>query len=144
MHLLHFAIYLTMIGTGVCDSSKPAMHSDHPVIIDSGIHPCIYNINYAFLAFQCHCRSVTHTFRNLTPCSSLLLVLSGDVSLNQGTVCRSLTGCLLNIRSIRNKSASFLEFVKANNSDLIAVTKTWLKPEDTESFISSITPPDYN
>ena len=25
-----------------------------------------------------------------------------------------------------------------NNADLIAVTETWLRPEDTESFISSI------
>ena len=30
-----------------------------------------------------------------------------------------------------------------NNADLIAVTGTWLRPEDTESFISSITPPGY-
>ena len=50
---------------------------------------------------------------------------------------------LLNVRSIRNKSASFLEFVKDNNADLIAVTETWLRPEDTESLISSITPPGY-
>ena len=45
--------------------------------------------------------------------------------------------------SIRNISASFLEFVKDNNADLIAVTETWLRPEDTEGFISSITPPGY-
>ena len=30
-----------------------------------------------------------------------------------------------------------------NNADLIAVTGTWLRPKDTESFISSITPPGY-
>ena len=64
----------------------------------------------------------------------MLLALSGDISLNQ---------CLLNIRSIKNKSASFLEFVKDSNTDLIAVTETWLRPEDTEGFISSITPPGY-
>ena len=40
-------------------------------------------------------------------------------------------------------SASFLEFDKDNNADLIAVTKTWLSSEDTGSFISSITPPGY-
>ena len=33
--------------------------------------------------------------------------------------------------------------VKHNNADLIAVTETWLRPEDTESFIPSITPPGY-
>ena len=73
----------------------------------------------------------------------MLLALSGDISLNPGPGSRSLNGCLLNVRSIRNKSASFLEFVKDNNADLIAVTETWLRPEDTECFISSITPPGY-
>ena len=37
----------------------------------------------------------------------------------------------------------FSTFIKDNNADLIAVTETWLRPEDTESFISSITPPGY-
>ena len=69
--------------------------------------------------------------------------LTGDISLNLGPASRSLNGCFLNIRPIRNKSASFLEFVKDNNADLIAVTETWLRPEDTEGFISSITPPGY-
>ena len=73
----------------------------------------------------------------------MLLALSGDISLNPGPGSRSLNGCLFNVRSIKNKSASFLEFVKDNNADLIAVTETWLRPEDTESFISSITPPGY-
>ena len=84
---------------------------------------------------------MTHSFRNVSPWTSLLLALSGDITLNPGP--RSLNGCLLNIRSIRNKSASFLEFVKDNNADFIAVTEIWLRPEDTESFISSITPPGY-
>ena len=101
------------------------------MIIESGIHPCVDSINFAYLAFQGHCRRVTHSFRNVSPWTSLLLALSGDINLN------------LNVRSIRNKSASFLEFVKDNNADLIAVTETWLRPEDTESFISSITPPVY-
>ena len=86
---------------------------------------------------------MTHSFRNVSPWTSLLLALLGDISLNPGPGSRSLNGCLLNVRSIRNKSASFLEFVKDNNADLIAVTETWLRPEDTESLISSITPPGY-
>ena len=113
------------------------------MIIESGIHPCVDSINFAYLAFQGHCRRVTHHFRNVSLWTSLLLALSCDISLNPGPGSRSLNGCLLNVRSIRNKSASFLEFVKDNNADLIAVTETWLRPEDTESFISSITPPGY-
>ena len=143
MHLLHFAVYLILTGIRVCDSSEPTMHSGHPVIIESGIHPCVDSINFAYLAFQGHCRRVTHSLRNVNPWTSLLLAISGDISLNPGPGSRSLNDCLLNFRSIRNKSASFLEFVKDNNADLIAVTETWLRPEDTESFISSITPPGY-
>ena len=143
MHFLHFAVYLILSGIRVCDSSEPIMHSGHPVIIESGIHPCVDSINFAYLAFQGHCRRVTHSFRNVSPWTSLLLALSDDISLNPGPGSRSLNGCLLNVRSIRKKSASFLEFVKDNNADLIAVTETWLRPEDTESFISSITPPGY-
>ena len=84
---------------------------------------------------------MTHSFRNVSPWTSLLQALSGDISLNPGPASRSLNGCLLNITSIRNKSASFLEFVKDNNADLIAVTETW--PDDAKSLISSITPPGY-
>ena len=143
MDLLHFAVYLILTGIRVCDSSEPTMDSGHPVIIESGIHPCADSINYAYLAFQGHCQRVTHSFRNVSPWTSLLLALSIDISLNPGPVSRSLNGFLLNIRSIKNKSASFLEFVKDNNADLIAVTETWLRPEDTEGSISSITPPGY-
>ena len=111
MHCLHFAVYLILSGIRVCDSSEPIIHSGHPVVIESGIHPC-----------QGHCRRVTHIFRIVSPWTSLLLALSGDISLNPGPGSRSLNGCLLNVRSIRNKSASFLEFVKDNNGDLIAVS----------------------
>ena len=104
------------------------------MIIESGIHPCADSINYAYLAFQGHCQRVTHSFRNVSPWTSLLLVLSGDISLNPGPASRSLNSCLLNIRNI---SASFLEFVKDNNAE------TWFRPEDTEGFISSITPSGY-
>ena len=143
MHFLHFTVYPILSGIRVCDSSEPIMHSGHPVIIESGIHPCVDSINFAYLAIQGHCRRVTHSFRNVSPWTSLLLALSSNISLNPGPGSRSLNGCLLNVRSIRNKSASFLEFVKEKNADLIAVTETWLGPEDTKSFISSITPPGY-
>ena len=117
------------------------MHSGQPVIIEAGIHPCADSINCTYLALQGHCRRVMHSFWNVIHWTSLLLALSGDISLNPGPTSRALNGCLLNIKSIRNKSASFLEFVKDTYADLIAVTETWLRPEDTENFIYGITPP---
>ena len=68
---------------------------------------------------------MTHTFKNLSPWSSLFLILLGDVGLKPDHVSRSLTGCILSITSFINKSASFLEF-----ADLIAITEAWLN--DTE------------
>ena len=30
-----------------------------------------------------------------------------------------------------------------NKSDIVAITETWFRPDDTESFIASVTPPGY-
>ena len=84
--------------------------------IESGIHPCADSINCAYLAFQGHCRRVTHSFQNVSPWTSLFLALSGDISLNPGPASRYLYGCLLNIRSIRNKSAWRHENSTSNRS----------------------------
>ena len=56
---------------------------------------------------------------------------------------RLLTVSLIKIRSIRNKSATFADFINSNKSDVIAVTETWLKSNDTDSFITSVTSPCY-
>ena len=55
----------------------------------------------------------------------------------------NLTGNLINIRSIRNKSVAFADFINSNKSDVIAVNKTWLRPDDTDCFIANVTPPGY-
>ena len=74
---------------------------------------------------------------------SLLLILSGDVSINPGPNTHLLTESLINIRSIRNKSVAFVDFINSNKSDIIEVTETWLQPDDTDGFIESVTPPGY-
>ena len=109
----------------------------------SGIHPCLNGVNYAFLAIQGHIRRVTHSYKHVSPWVSILLILSGDVSINPGPNTSLLTGSLINIRSIRNKSVALAEFINSNKSDIIAVTETWLRPDDTDSFIGSVTPPGY-
>ena len=96
-----------------------------------------------FLAIQGHIRRVTHSYKHVSPWVSILLILSGDVSINPGPNTSLLTGSLINIRSIRNKSVALAEFINSNKSDIIAVTETWLRPDDTDSFIASVTPPGY-
>ena len=44
--------------------------------------------------------------------------------------CSSLTMCLLNIRSLRNKTADFVDYVCETKVDLFAITETWLCPND--------------
>ena len=106
---------------------------------ESGIHPCLNRVNYAFLAI----RRVTHSYKHVSPWVSLMLNLSGDVSINPGPNTSLLTGSLIKIRSIRNKSVALADFINSNKSDIIAVTETWLRPDDTDSFIASVTPPGY-
>ena len=42
--------------------------------------------------------------------------------------CYSLTMCLLNIRSLRNKTADFVDYVCETKVDLFVKTETWLCP----------------
>lgn len=55
---------------------------------------------------------------------------------------RQLLLCVLNARSLRNKSAAFLDFVCDSKVDLFAVSETWLIDNDT-SILSEITPQGY-
>ena len=73
----------------------------------------------------------------------MLLILSGDVSINSGLNTSLLTGSLINIRSIKNKSVAFADFINSNKSDIIVVTETWLQPDDTKNFIADVTQPGY-
>ena len=104
----------------------PTLCSPSTIQFEPGIHPCLNSVNYAFLALQGHIRRITHSFKHVSPWVSLLLILSGDVSINLGPDTSLLTGSLINIRSIRNKYVAFADFINSNKSDVIAVTETWL------------------
>ena len=66
-----------------------------------------------------------------------------DVSIKPGPNTIFLTGSLINMRSIKNKSVAFVDFINSNKSDVIAVTETWLRSDDTNSLIASVTLPGY-
>lgn len=51
--------------------------------------------------------------------------------------------CSLNARSLRNKCNEFVEFVQANDLDLIAITETWFKPDDI-SVVRACTPSGFS
>jgi len=50
--------------------------------------------------------------------------------------------CTLNVRSIANKSALFVDYINKCKADLIAITETWLSDNDC-AVCSEITPPGY-
>ena len=50
--------------------------------------------------------------------------------------------CVLNARSLRNKSATFVDLVCDSKADLFAVSETWLTVNDT-AILSEITPKGY-
>jgi hypothetical protein len=92
---------------------------------------------------------------------SLILLLSGDVSLNPGPVATSPssykteTSCslnltLLNIRSAAsitselNKPAAIHELISDHSIDILALTETWLSSDTPSSVLNSLTPPNYS
>ena len=78
---------------------------------------------------------MTHCFRNVNPWWCIILILSGDISLNPGPSARNIKACHLYIRSLRNKTSAFSDFVLSNDLDIVGVTETWLRPSDKTEFI---------
>ena len=50
----------------------------------------------------------------------------------------------MNVRSIKPKTALFSDYVTSENLDIVAVTETWLKHDETKSTIADISPPGYS
>ena len=49
----------------------------------------------------------------------------------------------MNVRSIKPKTAPFSEYATYKNLDIVAMTETWLKHDETKSTIADISPPGY-
>ena len=77
---------------------------------------------------------------------TILLLLAGDVSLNQGPPGSNerIKIATMNVRSIKPKTAPFFEYVTSKNLDIVAVKETWLKHDETKSTIAHISPPGYS
>ena len=131
-----FSILLTVRSTTPTkENSLPSPKIIHPSLLSS-----LDSCNIAFVAPQAHCRQVTHCFRNVNPWWSIILILSGDISLNPGPSARNIKACHLNVRSLRNKTSAFSDFVLSNDLDIVGVTETWLRPSDTQGLMDEITP----
>ena len=87
---------------------------------------------------QGHIHTVPYSFRHVGPWVSMLLILSGEVSINPGPNTNLLTKSLIYIRSLKTKSIDFADFINSNKSDFIAVTELYCN-----SFNASVTPLGY-
>ena len=56
---------------------------------------------------------------------------------------RNTTFCLLNIRSVKNKTTALTDFILENNFDIIALTETWLSDADAVT-LGDLTPAGYS
>ena len=52
------------------------------------------------------------------------------LAVNECSQLKPLSLSLVNIRSVKSKSADFLEFVLASQADIVTLVKTWLTPDD--------------
>jgi len=116
------------------------------------ICPSLNHVPYSFLSIS----KISLSFSNLS-CSrhhrflfSLLLLLSGDISLNPGpSANNSFLGSHLNVRSVSsitenlNKPAVLQEFITDNNIQLLSLCETWLKPDSPPPILNGFTPPNY-
>ena len=60
------------------------------------------------------------------------------------SACVGLHACLLNVRSMKNKSVSIHEFIVDNRFDLLALTETWLRSDIDDSVIAECLPSGYS
>ena len=76
---------------------------------------------------------------------SLLLLLSGDVSLNPGPnrSC-NMRFATNNLRSVRQKSAALSDLISSKQIDILAMTDTWLSSCDTAACLDDISPPGFS
>ena len=79
---------------------------------------------------------------------SLLLLLSGDVSLNPGPnkSCNNtnMRFATTNLRSFRQKSAALSDLISSKQIDILAMTETWLSSCDTAACLADISPPGFS
>ena len=76
---------------------------------------------------------------------SLLLLLSGDVSLNPGPnrSC-NMRFATTNLRSVRQKYAALSDLISSKQIDILPMTETWLSSCDTAACLDDISPPCFS
>ena len=69
----------------------------------------------------------------------LFYFLCGDISLNPGSISFGVINC----RSVRNKGPTIADIVSSRSLDLLSITETHIRSNETDSLLRSITPSGY-
>ena len=62
------------------------IHSRSPAIIPATFHSTFGSFNIVIVALQAHYQQVTHTFRSLNPCCSIILISLWGICVKKETV----------------------------------------------------------
>ena len=92
-------------------------------------------------SFTTNRRAVQHRSHYHSDCSNLVRI-NGVPDLHLRTSAPHLTMCALNVCSIANKSALFVDYINKCKADLFAITETWLLDNDS-AVCYEITPPGH-
>ena len=81
-----------------------------------------------------------HISSKLPPLSLLtLLLLAGDINSNPGP-----SDCInfsfANVGSLSNKYSSIQKFIVDKNTDVFAMSETWIRPDASQAYLSDISP----
>ena len=70
---------------------------------------------------------------------------SGSLGSKSAHISKQVSLCLMNARSIRNKTTDNLDHVQEHDIDIVAMAETWLSNKDADlPAIKALTPPGYS
>ena len=127
-------------------SRPPLVTLPDSIPICSSLLPSFNSLPVAFICcswkvLTIHCRPTELDFKAVS-----LLLLAGDVALNPGptTQLHDLRIGSINVRSAREKGPLLHDLIISKSLDILAVTETWFRANDTSAFLSDLTPPGFS
>ena len=103
------------------------------------VSPCALRVPALVRDYSCKIFSNKLPAHANVKCLLILLLLSGDITLNPGPINFDFVKC----RSIRNKGPLIDDTIVSNNLDILSLAETHIHISDTDSLLKSVTPPGF-
>ncbi len=138
----------TRLGLRLSSRSSPVLTAvptpTGGVSIDTSLSASLNTLPILHICCNRKLLPLPHTRPNLSLCSSLLLLLAGDIAVNPGPASSNLRIGTVNARSMREKSPTISDLVKCKSLDIFGITETWLSSNETTSSLADITPTGFS